>query len=173
MHYPVPMRAGIITALILLVTASSAHARTQLRTQTGQIPQPYANWIDRSKVPTPPVRISVTDISDCPRFAGACALLDPTNYRIGMHPSIQRFVLLHEVGHIFDHEVMDRKGRDEFASLVRPRRWDGELFADAYASCARPTRAWIQNYGWNPHTKRHRKACGVIRAAYGRYKAHN
>jgi hypothetical protein len=94
-----------------------------------------------------------------------------------------RMVLYHELGHVFDLQVLSRSARRVFRRILRVRHgWfrgsvaPAELFADAYASCARfgrwhsggslanPTRSV---YGYRPTLRQHRAVCALIARAAG------
>lgn len=153
----------VLPLVLILILPAGAQAAT-IRTETGTVPQPYAGWIDHSKAPVPQVHITLMPGSWCPKNSAAC-MDSMGGYRIGMRLR-SRFALMHEVGHVFDEEVMDAQGHREFLGLAK--KDVGERFADAYGICAIWPR-FDSLARWNPSPKTRRAACRVIRRAYGRF----
>jgi hypothetical protein len=89
----------------------------------------------------------------------------------------QRAVFYHEVGHVFDLNVLNRSERRRFKRIVGVRRggWfrgeprPSEMFADAYAACAFHRRIGRTlsrtRYGYRATPRRHARACALIRSA--------
>lgn len=91
-----------------------------------------------------------------------------------------RFILYHELGHLFDFQVANHRLRQRFRRLVhRQGPWAGELpelFADAYATCAFPWRVerneWLWEgriesdgyYGYSAKWLPHRRFCRALRS---------
>ena len=94
-----------------------------------------------------------------------------------------RGVLLHELGHVYDHTVMNNRDRGAFRRILRRRAakwWGGadalaEQFAEAYSWCARYARivsiAKYSSYDYRPTARQHRRICKLVRAAAGDRRA--
>jgi hypothetical protein len=150
-----------LAGIVALIVAAPAHAAT-IRTETGQVPQPYAAWIDRSKMPVPAVNITLVPMTLCPE-AGGCMVFDG-GYKIAARKV--RFALMHEIGHVFDREVMTPASRKEFVRATN-RPWNEERFADAYGLCSiSKTIIFDALSRWRPTKTRWKGVCRVIRRAY-------
>ena len=116
---------------------------------------PYQVWIDAAAVPTPDVTIEVLEVADDPCGGGAAACEVGGQYfddgipRIWLdrrwfsrEPTRPRF--LHEVGHVFDDEVLREIDRHRYTQMIGLRgHWyyqdedsPGERFAESYRRCA-------------------------------------
>lgn len=100
----------------------------------------------------------------------------------GPTESLMRFVTMHELGHVFDDEVLTPSERDTFKRIARipasvgwgdPPNAPAEKFAEAYRLCdligpRLPSVTWRYiGYEWAPTPKQHRLACTLIRNAAG------
>lgn len=150
--------------------AAPASASTTLVLPDGtERPQPYQGWIDRSHVPTPDATITL-HLAPCPDGSGALGCTVPGEIYLDDR---DRFVLLHEVGHLVDLGATTWDGteglrpwqRRKLAAALRIRRWREELVADAYATCATVTRIrGLQDYSqYKPTARQHRRVCHLIR----------
>ena len=176
----------LLIALVGSLLLPAAASATTLVSGAGQSrPQPYQGWVDQSSVPTPGGVVTL-ELSDCPvgpAWASACVLLDeaPTVHLGAM--GRDRATLLHELGHVFDEQVMTAADRTRFTSLLGLRgTWHGdsagdpphEQFAEAYAFCARTARlrsTRLGMYGYVATPGRQRAVCGLIRDAAARRPA--
>ena len=101
---------------------------------------------------------------------------------IGNGVPLMQFVLFHELGHVFDRELMTDATRAAFMELIgRTDGWwsaaDGappeELFADAYALCSIYGAAIPRDtlhpvgYAWKPTMALQRQSCGIVISAGG------
>lgn len=152
------MRRLILLALLaLLALAPAAGAHTTI-TDSGRAWQ-LQRWVDRSKMPTVDLEVSVRD-ERCPNpDAVACAYLTgPIYISPALTGSAARITLSHELGHVYDAQLMTNPLRAQLSQLMG---WTGpwnqyeqlghgspnELFADLYADCATarslaPYRPW-------------------------------
>jgi hypothetical protein len=88
-----------------------------------------------------------------------------------------RRLVYHELGHVFDLRVLNRRERGIFKRImgIRLRGWfrgglpPAEWFADGYAGCALRRqlrrRARPTAYGYSPTTSQHARVCQLIRDA--------
>jgi hypothetical protein len=124
------------------------------------------------RVPSPPQYVIIRVA--CPDgIGGSCAFHDG---RVYLARGASDFAYWHELGHVFDAELLTDGDRRWFMGrLSRRTTWWShgpgdpspfELFADAYATCAlglTPARgAWVDAYGYRPGPKRHRQICSAI-----------
>jgi hypothetical protein len=101
---------------------------------------------------------------------------------IGDGVPLMQFVLFHELGHVFDRELMTDATRTAFMDLIgRTDGWwsaaDGappaELFADAYALCSIYGATISRNtvnpvgYGWEPTAVLQMQSCRIVLSAAG------
>jgi hypothetical protein len=127
--------------------------------------------------------------TECPFYADGGSCATPEAGEIWLAPGASKFTLWHELGHIFDHDVLTDPQRAWFARLLgfKDVTWDqgtgpgtrgpSEVFADAFATCAteRPVRRrgkWATTtnevaYGWNYTPRQYRRVCtGIAVAQY-------
>jgi hypothetical protein len=126
------------------------------------------------RVPLPPRYVIIH--AACPDRDGlglSCAYYDG---RVYLAPGASDFAFWHELGHVFDAEVMTEGDRRWFMRRLSTRttwwsrgpgdRSPSELFADAYGICALGLHPdggeWIDAYGYEPGRKRHRQICAAI-----------
>ncbi len=141
----------------------------------------WQRWARASLMPTVAGRITLklTGCPALPRAAGCVYRKRPrTIYmRRGLrHP---RSILLHELGHLYDLNVLNNGDRGRFRRIMRGKRrawWKGriplaEQFAEAYSFCARYSRivsiSRYSTYEYRPTRKQHSKVCGLIVRAAG------
>jgi hypothetical protein len=165
----------VALALALGAAHVSPASATTVVTADGKVAQPYQSWADGSLMPTPPgiVVVHPDPCPSAPDWAAGCALPDIRAIYLGPGARTpDRF--LHELGHIFDHDVMTDPLRAVFAATIHhPSAWAGapsinlpqEQFAEAYALCAlhhtiRGT--WYGMYGYTATATPHRAGCAVI-----------
>jgi hypothetical protein len=121
----------------------------------------------------------------CPYYEDRVSCARPDTGEIWLAPGAGRFEMWHELGHVFDHDVLTDPQRDWFTRVLRfdpGTPWDdgtgfgtrgpSEVFADAFATCAtrkRPQRrgAWVVStheaaYGWNYTRDEYRRVCTAI-----------
>lgn len=140
--------AALLTTTI--VAAAAAPANAQLDTGHELTDRMAA----RFAVPLPSEAVTVS-FDGCPGGAGGCASPDTGEIWLG---GTERFVLAHEIGHVYDYRHLDGYWRGRLILLMgfEPTdHWDGkagdgiatgdqclvracpaEIFADAYAACA-------------------------------------
>jgi hypothetical protein len=118
-----------------------------------------------------------------PTLAGEWECQDALAGCISLPSLSHRFAKWHELGHAFDHQILDDRDRVRLSRLLGTGRvpWltgPNELFADAYATCAirgddiRIKRAKngrvvgtveSGSYGFQPTPIQHRRICQAIR----------
>src|SRR3954469_2126092 len=98
------MLRAVLPVVALLALASPARATTILLPDGTASPQPYQSWVDAARVPTPAGNVLLR--------VGGCAELDSlactelTDRTIDADPGwLRPQILLHELGHIFDHDM--------------------------------------------------------------------
>ncbi|HEY3186458.1 MAG TPA: hypothetical protein VGJ70_03220 [Solirubrobacteraceae bacterium] len=162
----------------LLAFAAPAGATTLVLPGGSARPQPYQSWVDQSLVPTPAGTVTLR-LAGCPsHWDGGVACADQASRTIYLGPGGRgRETFLHELGHIFDAEVMTDAARAGFqAALHLPGAWNDEsagappleMFADAYSLCARYRTIRTVYYaanGYAPGPREHQRACALIRRA--------
>jgi hypothetical protein len=137
-------------------------------------------WLHQAKVPLVRGRVQLV-FSACPRrpwFIACVFTARPRRVYIRRGLRHPRTILYHELGHVFDLIVLNRRERLAFKRIMhlpRRRRWFGveqppsEWFADGYALCARhrriSRRARRTAYGYNPSARQHAAVCRLIRRA--------
>lgn len=166
----------ILMLIVVLANASQASAGALIHEDFWK----YQNWMDTAEVPAPPGRIEF-HLADCTGMAGYSCAFDsprhvPDRIYLATDHDASRSVFLHEVGHVYDFQVMRAVDRADFSALVgragldwhyRPETQGGaptsELFAAAYSDCA--TNGSSGQYGWSPTRTQHDMACTIIRRA--------
>ena len=157
--------------------------------------------VDGSKMPTPRVSTSLKLVwGGCPWWGGQADACTDQYTTIWIRPKVdssmgKRFVLLHEVGHVFDANVLTDSDRARLLRIMQERQsWldldpglfygsARERFGDVYAACATlgpkmpdSQVVWFDNgrhprwinsgsYGWDPSPQQHAAACRLIMAA--------
>ena len=160
--------------------AESARSKTVLVGRSGhRLPARWQAWIRRSLVPTVNGRVTVS-MRGCPAQRGVVGCVFSTQLStvyIDGRRAVMPATLYHELGHLFDWRVLNKRERRRFKRLAgKPRqRWfkggnpPAEQFAEAYSFCARyrrikSIRAYT-TYGYDPSPGDHRTACSLIRRA--------
>lgn len=134
-------------------------------------PQPFQGWIDQAQVRAPQGAIDL-QMAPCPLApARSCAIVG--THRIYLNPNRQdRVSFLHEIGHVFDHEMPEWK-RGWFMGImgIEGRGWrsppnsPNEQFAEAWALCARHKRirdVFLGAYEYTVEPEQHRHVCRLI-----------
>ena len=182
------MRRGIrelaiaLFAFVLVGVAAAAFAAAHLlETPRGRpVGGEYHRLIHAAKAPLVGGRVEL-DLGPCPghpQLAACVFTRRPRTIHMRRGLRDRGAVLYHELGHVFDFEVLNRSERRRFKRLmhVHRRRWyrgrhaPAELFADGYALCARagpaigssPRRTF---YGYRPSTAQHAAVCRLIAKA--------
>ena len=136
-----------------------------------------AAWASLSFMPMPPVVNVATTGWACPPEADACIVAPSTIYPPPARYSEyrQREIFMHEVGHLFDHQVLTSRARRYFQQEIHDERpWQegpNEKFAEGYRICTsyRPGRGGGA-YGYSVTKTANRRVCNLIRAAaHGAY----
>jgi hypothetical protein len=172
---------GAIVALCFALPRAQAAAPVpSVITPSGKVASgPYASWIRRAKAPGLSGKLAVAT-TGCPHQPSIIACVRTNRPRtIWLRPEYARIkrLFMHELGHVFDLNVMSHRERKDFRRIHRlgDRRWfkgfqpAGEWFADAYALCAQTssirTRPFATAYGYSPTPARHRATCRLIARA--------
>ena len=141
-----------------------------------------ARWLRQSRMPLfrGTLRLIFAACPGRPRFSGCVYVRRPRRIYVAPAARNPRAVAYHEMGHSFDVLVMRARDRRAFKRLagLHRRGWytgspvaPSELFAEAYALCARfgPRRPAASRlgytrstYGYRPSRRRHRAACLMI-----------
>jgi hypothetical protein len=139
----------------------------------------YHRWLHRAKVPLVRGRVQILVVA-CPggpRFAGCVYTRRPRRIYLSPRARRPRFVLYHELGHLFDLKVLNQRERRRFKRILHlgRRAWfgryppPGERFADGYAACGlygrrRPPGGRLFTY--RVSRRQHRAVCRlIVRAA--------
>jgi hypothetical protein len=146
----------------VLAMCGSAQASTVISPESGAS-YPYQRWVDRAKVPTPDVALTVYE-GECPENgAVGCTRPDGTVWILPRKNRLSvRAIFLHELGHQFDWAELDPWGRQRFSTLwpylPDDAPWEqlAEPFASEYARCT---------FG-PPIVSGRRQVCALIRSAY-------
>jgi hypothetical protein len=170
------MRVGILSvAAVWLLFAASAQATT---ISCEPCSAPYQRWTDEAREPLPVAVTVVEDTGPCVLEVMACAEDDTVWISVA-----SRGVFYHELGHLFDADLLPEWGRERFMELFglegpwrlsEPLAYGpNELFADVYAQCAlRPHLGshWARRGGVGPifqedpigGTKLHNRVCAML-----------
>lgn len=133
----------------MLAAASPAAATTLARPDGTPWVGTWQRWVDQALLPTPAGRVTL--IPDrCPAYATdrdsvGCAYLAERVIYVRRDHRERRLTLLHELGHIVEHEQATDQERAAWAAS-QGLQWGDvarERFANAYADCARwPAPSW-------------------------------
>lgn len=144
-------------------------------------PQPSIGpLIQQSHMPLPPGTVTLShDTAQCSKAAFACE--DAVTSTIYMplitysNAPMWHVALFHELGHIYDAEILTPETRALFQIMVhmpgiwtlpQDQRSPAEIFAQAYSVCARHLtlhgRVTYVIYGYNPTPKQHARICAFI-----------
>src|SRR3954451_1634811 len=175
---PRRVRAGLMAVLVIAALGAPAVApagAATVRFRTGNVAQPYQQWLYWSLMPT--TRSTIWIIHREPACGVAeCAL--PTKREIYIYNGLDRYTVydfMHEVGHIVDYLRADDRERRVWKRFIgKPGQgwWQGadppgEQWAMAYSLCSQlrdlsaPTP--YPGYGWTPSPAKHHAACRLIR----------
>lgn len=138
------MRLVATVALVFFGVVASVSGSTSIVVADGDGAYPYQRWVDRAKVPTPPVTLTVVEGGCSAVDRGACT--EAGTYTIWTSSIAQRphNSFLHELGHNFDYYSLTPADRAAFLALVDAPEWrvdatpqsPHELFAETYRLCA-------------------------------------
>lgn len=193
------MRAVLLSVLVVLAWPAGASA-VEIVNPDGSRAEPFQAWADRAKVPTPTQRITLhLNLTGCGDWTWAGSMLGGCTDRtanVWLRPrgcsaratrryNVCRFLLLHELAHVFDEDRMTDADRDAFRdrlALTEDWHYHGaygrqpeELFANTYAMCALgrrvdsvdiPTREGPATESIEPRlsARNFRAICAMIRA---------
>lgn len=170
---------GALALLAVATGAAEAHPPAPIDARSKAVHGKYHRWLHRSRAPLFRGRLQIV-IRSCPgypEFVGCVNSRKPR--RIYLQPNAARLrgVYYHELGHVFDLVVLNRRERREFKRIVGVRAggWfrgapaPSELFADAYAACSLHRRLGRRlsrtAYGYHATPRRHARACALMRRA--------
>lgn len=161
---------AVLVAAVFVLAAPAEAATTLVRPDGSERPQPWQEWVDRARVPTPDARVTL--IFDAQRCRGRQACTDGATIWMG-RPFWPRYAILHELGHVFDGLHLTDSDRGTFTALMRDERpWEDqveETFADAFFACAMNGRRHsVYTPVYDPPGRQggrfqHRKVCRLIR----------
>jgi hypothetical protein len=169
-----------VAALAIAVAAPAiAHPPAPVTQRGKPIRGTFHTWIHAAKVPLVRGRVQIRRRScpGYPSFEGCVFSSRPRILYLKRGLSEPRRLLYHELGHVFDLRVLNRRERGVFKRIAGIRRsgWfrgalpPAEWFADAYAGCAvrqrLRSRARPTPYGYSPTPGQHARACRLIRNA--------
>lgn len=183
-----PITLALAAVLVALAAAGPATAKTvapkpALIDQNGKrMSGAAARWLRQSKMPLfgGRVRLLRRACPARPRYSGCVYTRRPRHVYVSPSAKNPRAVVYHELGHSFDVIVMRTRHRRAFKRAMGLRRagWfsgngvsPSELFAEAYALCARfgaqrPSAARLgytgSVYGYRPSRRQHRSVCSLI-----------
>jgi hypothetical protein len=176
----IAIRAVLAVSLVAAVPApAAAHPPAPVNEKGRPIEGSIHAWIHRAKVPLVGGRVQIRRRS-CPghpTFSGCVFSARPRTLYLKRGLREPRHLLYHELGHVFDLRVLNRRERGAFKRIVGIRRsgWfrgglpPAEWFADGYAGCAMrqrlTQRARPTPYGYTPTTRQHARVCRLIRSA--------
>lgn len=161
------LRLAVITAALALLAAPAASARDM------------------------PVTGLTAHFTACPYYADGGSCAQPETAEVWIAPGSSRFEFWHEVGHVFDHQVLDDRAHSWFTRVLgfaSGTPWEAdegfyedhdfsqkspdEMFADAFAACwlrMKPRRQggllvseWTTAYWYQPSVRQHRRVCNGI-----------
>lgn len=124
-------------------------------------------------VPLPPV-LPIVQYGVCPGYATACTQWgDPPIVTFETPADLKRS-WWHEMGHVFDAEVMEPRGLRPAFALIDGRPWktpaSEERFAQAYALCAlnrRLRKTFVGWAGFRATVSQFARMCNLIRQTNG------
>jgi hypothetical protein len=167
--------APLVAAVVLALAAPATASHLAIAYDDGTPAPLLQALVDQAKVPMPPGPV-VAHRSNCPDDWFTCAS-PPDIYGVGN----DRHALFHELGHVFDYEVMTDAARSALQDALDDHRpwWTPttehpypgqEVSAEAYSWCAMRgrylTRPVVNSaYAYHPGPKRFRRACRVFRMA--------
>src|SRR5918992_684392 len=135
-----------MVALGVVVASAQAHPPAPVSEKGRAIRGTVHTWFHQAKVPLFRGRVQIRRRA-CPghpRLAGCVFSSRPRTLYLKTRLREPRRLLYHELGHVFDLRVLNRRERGAFKRIVGIRRsgWfrgglpPAEWFADGYAGCA-------------------------------------
>lgn len=153
----------VLAALVVAALPSVATADTRLVLESGATPQPYQQWVDVAKVPTPELTVRL-DLYECGPSA-ACTYYDPPTIVLGRYGRT-KLTFFHELGHQYLRANIRPWAWSKFLSIWGPAmkaREPHEVFADWYGICAIGDRFFARYYNRDRATRiRYRRTCRLI-----------
>jgi hypothetical protein len=168
-----------VSLTAVVVAAASAHPPAPVNGKGRAIRGSIHSWIHQAKVPLVHgrVRIRRRSCPGHPSLAACVFSLRPRTLFLKPGRREPKRLLYHELGHVFDLRVLNRRERGVFKRIIEIRRrgWfrgglpPAEWFADGYASCAvrqrLRRRARPTPYGYTPTRRQHIRVCRLIARA--------
>jgi hypothetical protein len=166
-------------ALLAAAAPAVAHPPAPVTERGKPIRGSFHSWIHQAKTPLVRGRVQIRR-GACPghpSFRGCVFSNRPRTLYLRRGLSDARRLLYHELGHVFDLKVLNRRERAAFKRVVGIRRsgWfrgalpPAEWFADGYAGCALRRRLRTQArptpYGYTPTPRQHARVCTLITRA--------
>lgn len=172
-------RWALITLAAAMVAPTTAAATPTVQSaSSGQMaPQPWQTWIDTSLVPVGDWPLEL-HYAPCPDDGGdACYGNDSIWVAPSYRPGDRRYRFLHELGHWFDEHALNDRDRQVFQRIAHSAgEWEddsGEVFADAFAACARWRRLEDDRTGqitlFAPGHRTYQHVCEWMRVIAARY----
>lgn len=137
-------RAALLAVALAVLLPSAARAHTTISAPAGS-GFAYQAWVDEAHIPTPNVTVAVHEEQGTCVGGLGCAGPSDIWLPIALWGGAKR-VFLHELGHVFDMDVMSDPARQRFEEIIglqgpwfQPTLGDGsptEWFADTYMLCA-------------------------------------
>lgn len=171
--------AVAVAAMLLAAPAALGHPPAPVDEGGRAIAGKTHRWLHQANVPLVRGRVQIRR-SACPGhpvLVGCVFTARPRTLYLRREVRAPRLVLYHELGHIFDLRVLNRRERRAFKRIagIRARGWYGgelppsEWFADAYSACAARLKLWRAarptSYGYSPSRRQHVRACRLIHRA--------
>jgi len=170
-----------VLLVLLVAPGAGAHPPAPVGPKGKPLRGSFHRWLHEARVPLVGGRIQIL-LGGCPgypRFAGCVFSARPRRIYLRRGLRDPRTLLYHELGHVFDLRVMNRRDRRAFKRVMRLRGpgWyrgspsPSEQFADGYALCARRRTvrgaARRSAYGYRPSARQHERVCTLIARAAG------
>jgi hypothetical protein len=175
-------RSGLIRSVLALAcllavaVPALAHPPAPVSERGRAVRGKLHSWMHQAKVPLVNGRVQIRRRAcpSNPRVAGCVYSGRPRTLYMKRGLNEPRRILYHELGHVFDLRVLNRRERGIFKRIVgiRRRGWfrgglpPAEWFADGYASCAvrlrLRSRAPATPYGYRPTRGQHARVCRLI-----------
>jgi hypothetical protein len=168
-----------VFALVVVAAPALAHPPAPVGERGRALRGKVHTWIHQAKVPLVRGRIQIRRRS-CPghpSFEGCVFSARPRTLYLKRDLREPRRMLYHELGHVFDLRVLNRRERGAFKRImgIRRRGWfrgglpPAEWFGDGYAACAQRRRlragGRASPYGYGPTPRQHARVCRLIATA--------